>query len=83
VLLVAGCSGQHAAPKPALPSPVAERLQALEDRPAALRAAAIREVNAGHVPADLQEALLARVNAYAERPTQAHLRSLDELLQRR
>jgi hypothetical protein len=83
VLLAAGCGGQHAAQEPKLPSNLAYRLQALEDRPAALRAAAIREVNEGHVPAELQEELLARVNAYAERPTSAHQHSLDELLQRR
>jgi hypothetical protein len=47
-----------------------------------LRNVVIREVNAGHVPAALQEELLARANAYAERPTAAHRRALDELLRR-
>jgi hypothetical protein len=45
-----------------------------------LRRAAIREVNAGRVPAAAQEDLLARANAYAERPTSASRRALDELL---
>jgi hypothetical protein len=80
VLLAAGCGGQHAAPTPVLPSALAHRLQALEDRPVALRDAAIRAVNAGDVPAALQEELLARANAYAERATPAHRRLLDELL---
>jgi hypothetical protein len=79
-LLAAGCGGQRAATEPALPRVVAERLQALAPRPAALRAAAIREVNAGRVPAELQEELLARANAYAERPTDSNRRSVEELL---
>jgi hypothetical protein len=47
-----------------------------------LRAAVIREINAGRVPRGLQEELLARANAYAERPTAAHRRSVEELLRR-
>jgi hypothetical protein len=80
-LLVTGCGEQRAAP--ALPHALAERLQGLEARPSALRAAAIRAVNTGNVPVELQEELLARANAYAESPTAANQRSLDELLRGR
>jgi hypothetical protein len=47
-----------------------------------LRNVVIRELNTGHVPGAVQEELLARANAYAERPTRAHRRALDELLRR-
>jgi hypothetical protein len=40
----------------------------------------IREVNAGRVPASVQEELLARANAYAEHPTDAHRRALEDVL---
>ena len=78
-LAVAGCGG-HRQREPVLAPAVARRLQILEPKPQALRALAIKDVNAGLVPASLQEELLSRANAYAEDPTPAHRRRLDELL---
>ncbi len=79
VLALAGCGGEKRH-EPKLPPALAQRLQVLEPKPRALRALAIKEVNAGHVPPALQEELLSRANAYAESPTPARRRALDELL---
>ena len=79
-LLLLGCGGGRKPHEPALPPALARQLQILEPKPRALRALVIREVNAGHVPAAFQEDLLSRANAYAQSPTPAHRRALDELL---
>jgi len=79
VVALAGCGGEKRH-EPALPAALARRLQLLEPKPRALRALAIKEVNAGHVPSALQEELLSSANAYAENPTPARRRALDELL---
>ena len=76
---LAGCGG-HTRHEPVLPPSVARRLRVLEPKPQTLRALAIKDINAGLVPASLQEDLLSRANAYAEDPTPAHRRRLDELL---
>jgi hypothetical protein len=81
-LLASGCGDTHRTATTPLPPGLAKRLRSLEDRPAVLRNVVIREVNAGHVPAELQEELLARANAYAERPTRAHRLSVNDLLRR-
>ena len=75
---LAGCGhAKHAALSPGLPAPLAHRLareaDALHTRPAALRLQreVIAAINAGRVPAALQEELQSRANAVAERPSRA------------
>jgi hypothetical protein len=75
---LAGCGqAKHAAPPPHLPPALAQRLAREADtvhtRKAALRLqrAIIAAINAGRVPAGLQEELQSRANAVAERPSRA------------
>jgi hypothetical protein len=76
---LAGCGqAKHAAPPPTrLPAVVAHRLareaDAVHTRRAALRLQnhVILAINAGLVPAALQEELQSRANTVAERPSQA------------
>jgi hypothetical protein len=78
VCSLAGCGhAKHAAPPPRLPPALAQRLvreaDAVHTRSAALRLqrAVIAAINAGRVPAALQEELQSRANAVAERPSRA------------
>jgi hypothetical protein len=75
---LAGCGqAEHAEPPPHLPRPLAQRLareaDAVRTRPAALalQRRVIAAINAGRVPAALQEELSSRANAVAERPSRA------------
>jgi hypothetical protein len=75
---LAGCGhAKHAAPPPRLPPALAHRLAreaaAVHTRRAALRLQShvILAINAGLVPAALQEELQSRANAVAERPSRA------------
>jgi hypothetical protein len=75
---LAACGqAKHAAPPPRLPHPLAQRLAqeaaAVVTRRAALRLQrhVIAAINAGRIPAALQEELQSRVNAVAERPSRA------------
>ena len=85
---LAGCGeADQAAPPPRLPAPLAHRLareaDAVHTRKAALRLQrdVIAAINAGRVPAALQEELQSRANAVAERPSRA--RSFAVWLRRR
>ena len=73
-----GCGhAKHTAPPPRLPPALAHRLaheaDAVHTRKAALRLQreVIAAINAGRVPAALQEELQSRANAVAERPSNA------------
>jgi hypothetical protein len=75
---LAGCGhAKHAAPPPRLPPALAHRLAreaaTVHTRRAALRLQShvILAINAGLVPAALQEELQSRANAVAERPSRA------------
>jgi len=75
---LAGCGqAKHAAPPPRLPPALAHRLArdaaAVHTRRAALRlqSRVILAINAGLVPAALQEELQSRANDVAERPSRA------------
>jgi hypothetical protein len=76
---LAGCGqAKHAAPPPpSLPAALAHRLarevDAVHSRKAAVRLQldVIAAINAGRVPAALQEELQSRANAVAERPSRA------------
>jgi hypothetical protein len=83
--LLAGCGGggKTTPAGPMLPHPVAERLLAALDDPAALQARTIRELNARRIPAALQEPLLSRVNAFVANPSAARRDALERWLRRR
>jgi hypothetical protein len=75
---LAGCGqAEHAAPAPHLPRALAQRLareaDAVHTRTAALRLQrqVIAAINAGRVPAALQEELQSRANGVAEKPSRA------------
>jgi hypothetical protein len=75
---LAGCGqAEHTAPSPRLPQLLAHRLareaDAVHTRRAALRLQShvILAINAGLVPAPLQEELQSRANAVAEQPSRA------------
>ena len=75
---LAGCgTTEHPAAPPHLPRPLAQRLareaDAVQTRKAALRLQrhVIAAINAGRVPAVLQEELQSRANAVAEQPSRA------------
>jgi hypothetical protein len=75
---LAGCGqAKHVAPPPRLPPALAHRLareaEAVHTRPAALRLQreVIAAINAGRVPAALQEELSSRANGVAEQPSRA------------
>jgi hypothetical protein len=75
---VAGCgSAERAAPPPRLPHELAQRLaheaDALRTRKLALRLQreVVAAINAGRVPAALQEELQSRANAVVDRPSRA------------
>ena len=75
---LAGCgTTKHAAPAPRLPAPLAQRLareaDAVRTRRLALRLQrdVVAAINAGRVPAALQEELQSRANAVAEQPSKA------------
>jgi hypothetical protein len=85
---LAGCGEEKRdAPPPRLPAPLAHRLadeaDAVHTRKAArrLQREVIAAINAGRVPAALQEELSSRANAVAERPSRA--RSFAAWLRRR
>jgi hypothetical protein len=78
VCSLAGCGhAKHVAPPPRLPPALAHRLageaDAVHTRPAALRLQrrVIAAINAGRVPAALQEELQSRANAVAAQPSRA------------
>jgi hypothetical protein len=75
---LAGCGhAKHTAPPPRLPRPLAQRLareaDAVHTRGAALRLQShvILAINAGLVPAPLQEELQSRANGVVEQPSKA------------
>ena len=75
---LAGCGhAKRAAPRPHLPRPLAQRLareaDAVHTRGGArrLQRDVIAAINAGRVPAALQEELQSRANAVAEQPSRA------------
>jgi hypothetical protein len=74
---LAGCGQAQHAPPPRLPTALAHRLareaDAVHTRKAArrLQREVVAAINAGRVPAALQEDLSSRANAVAERPSRA------------
>jgi hypothetical protein len=76
VLLIAAGCGKAEQAAPTLPRPVVQRLLRALDDPAELQARAIAAVNAGGVPAELQEPLLSHVNALVAEPTPARRAAL-------